>query len=359
MRIAIIGAGVAGAAAAYELSALGELDISLFEAGEPGQGSTRAALGVWMGVVSQKTGGRGWRLRRASLERLDTLVPELERLTGKTLSVNRQGLVLLQFDPQEEERWRQLQRRRQEQGYALEYWSRETLLSHCPQIQDPQVVGAVYSPQDRQVNPLAFTQALLKGAEAQGVKIYLKTPVLSLSKPGAPLGLTIEDVNISPYFDAVILCGGLGVNPLIAPTADPLRLQPVLGQALEMELERTLGWPDFQPVLTAQDIHLVPLGERRYWLGATVEPETEAPDPTRLTALWERACQFYPALAQGRILRTWQGLRPRPAGESAPVIRPLQGYPRVLLATGHYRNGVFLALGTALAVRDWLESQMA
>ncbi|MFN5515191.1 MAG: NAD(P)/FAD-dependent oxidoreductase [Cyanobacteriota bacterium] len=352
MRVGIIGAGIVGAATAYELSAVAGLEISLFEAGEPGQGATGAALGVWMGAISQKTSGRGWRLRRASLERLATLAPELECLTGKTLAVNRQGIVLLQFDPQEEGHWRRLQQRRQAQGYVLEYWSRETLLSHCPQIQDPRVVGAVYSPQDRQVHPLPFTQALLSGAEARGVQLYLKTPVLSLSAPGAPLAFQTEQGNFP--FDTAILCAGLGANQLLNSTVDPLRLQPVLGQALEIQLERILGLPDFQPVLTGQDLHLVPLGDRRYWLGATLEPENEQPDPARLTALWEQACTFYPALAQAQILGTWQGFRPRPAGESAPVIRPLAGYPQVLLATGHYRNGIFLALATALEVRTWL-----
>lgn len=353
-RVGIIGAGIVGAAVAYELSTLAGLEISLFEAGTPGQGSTGAALGVWMGAISQKTGGRGWRLRRTSLERLETLVPELERLTGKTLPVNRQGIVLLQFDPQEEGRWRRLQQRRQEQGYVLEYWSRETLLSHCPQVRDPRIVGAVYSPQDRQVHPLPLTQALLRGAEERGVQLYLKTPVLSLSPPGAPLAFKTEQGDFP--LDAAILCAGLGTNRLLRDTLDPLRLQPVLGQALEIQLEETLGLPDFQPVLTGQDLHLVPLGDRRYWVGATVEPETEEPDPGRLTALWEQICAFYPALAGGQILQTWQGLRPRPAGESAPVIRPLQGYPQVLLATGHYRNGVFLSLATALEIRAWLNS---
>ncbi|HEY9666409.1 MAG TPA: FAD-dependent oxidoreductase [Coleofasciculaceae cyanobacterium] len=53
-------------------------------------------------------------------------------------------------------------------------------------------------------------------------------------------------------------------------------------------------------------------------------------------------------------MRTWSGKRPRPEGRSAPVIDQLPGYRNVLLATGHYRNGILLAPATAQAIRDRL-----
>ncbi|MCY7282629.1 MAG: FAD-dependent oxidoreductase, partial [Cyanobacteria bacterium CAN_BIN43] len=61
---------------------------------------------------------------------------------------------------------------------------------------------------------------------------------------------------------------------------------------------------------------------------------------------------LYPALADGTILQTWIGLRPRPHNRPAPIIEPLSGYRKVFLATGHYRNGVLLSPATALIVRD-------
>ncbi|MGF1518298.1 MAG: NAD(P)/FAD-dependent oxidoreductase, partial [Nodosilinea sp.] len=140
---------------------------------------------------------------------------------------------------------------------------------------------------------------------------------------------------------------------------------PVLGQALRLHLDTPLGQPDFQPVVNGSDIHLVPLGEGDYWVGATVEfpPETSLdealamqPEAERLEAVLAGAVAYCPAIAQGTVTQRWSGLRPRPQGQAAPVIQPLAGYSNIWLATGHYRNGVLLAPATALAVRGLLET---
>ena len=97
VKVAIIGCGIVGAAIAYELSQIPGLDITIIEQKTPASGSTGAALGVSMGVISHKTKNRGWRLREASLKRYQTLLPELESLTGITIPVNCQGIVKLLF----------------------------------------------------------------------------------------------------------------------------------------------------------------------------------------------------------------------------------------------------------------------
>jgi glycine/D-amino acid oxidase-like deaminating enzyme len=71
-----------------------------------------------------------------------------------------------------------------------------------------------------------------------------------------------------------------------------------------------------------------------------------------------QAIAFYPALAQAEILRTWQGLRPRPSERAAPVIERLPGYRNVLIASGHYRNGVLLAPITAEKIWALLQAAL-
>jgi glycine/D-amino acid oxidase-like deaminating enzyme len=122
-----------------------------------------------------------------------------------------------------------------------------------------------------------------------------------------------------------------------------------------------LGQSQFQPVITGEDVHIVPLGQGEYWVGATVEfPDEDGeviPQAALLTQVLDQAIAFCPALATSRILRSWSGKRPRPEGEPAPLIRPLAGYENVLLATGHYRNGVLLAPATALTIKDFILRQ--
>ena len=87
-EIVIIGAGVIGAAIAYELSLLPNLNITLLEKNQAASGTSGAALGVLMGVISKKTKGRAWTLRQATLARFESLLQELQELTGQTLEIN-------------------------------------------------------------------------------------------------------------------------------------------------------------------------------------------------------------------------------------------------------------------------------
>lgn len=78
-------------------------------------------------------------------------------------------------------------------------------------------------------------------------------------------------------------------------------------------------------------------------------------EPVKLDEVMQ-AIAFCPALAQATVIKTWSGLRPRPEGRPAPVIEPLPGYNNVLLATGHYRNGVLLAPATAQIIAQMIIS---
>jgi glycine oxidase len=141
---------------------------------------------------------------------------------------------------------------------------------------------------------------------------------------------------------------------------NPIQIRPVLGQALHLRCPQVMRWDS--PVINGEDIHLVPLSEDELWVGATVEfpdgaPEIE-PNPAALERVKEQAIALLHPLANAEILRTWQGLRPRPEERAAPVIGPLPGYQNVLIASGHYRNGVLLAPITAQKISADLEAAM-
>jgi glycine/D-amino acid oxidase-like deaminating enzyme len=158
--------------------------------------------------------------------------------------------------------------------------------------------------------------------------------------------------------DCLIIAAGTGSFPLTQALNQPLPIQPVLGQAAEIRLPQALSISP-EPVLTGRDIHFVPLGDRRYWFGATVElPSGFSPESPREPVwrdLWQAAQVFCPLLKEAEVLWHWQGWRPRPVGRSAPVIERLAGYTNVVVATAHYRNGVLLAPATAQAVQQLLD----
>jgi len=357
IRVVIIGGGIIGATLAYELSRESGITVQVLDRQPPAQAATGAALGVLMAAISQKTRGRAWQLRQASLSRYDALITEVEAITGQTIPYNRQGILRLCFDEADLPGWQRLQQLRQQQGWPLELWSPAYLAQRCPHLNSEGVVAAIYSPHDRQVNPTALTQALVQAAQSQGTHCDFAASVQGVHRRGN--GLTVETSSADYEADRVIIAAGLGSSALTA-TWLPLPMVPVLGQAMRLRLPAPLGDEAFQPVINGQDIHLVPLGGQEYWLGATVEfPPSEqvgepAPvaDVSRLEALMRGAIAYCPTLASAEIVSQWQGLRPRPQGQPAPVIQPLADEPRIWLATGHYRNGVLLAPATALVLRQ-------
>jgi glycine/D-amino acid oxidase-like deaminating enzyme len=359
-HIAVIGCGIVGAAIAYELSQLSNLQITVFDKQQPAQASTGAALGVLMGAISHKTKGRAWRLRETSLKRYETLIPELSDQTQQQILYNRQGIVMLLSEGTDLANWDALITKRQQQGWVLECWSRDSLRDRCPQVEDDTLVAAMYSPGDRQLDPTALTLALVEAAQQRGVAFQFETPVtkLELTTDGAHTVHTSRD---RLTVDGVVLAAGLGASPLTQAIAQPLDVRPVLGQAMQVRLPKPMGFPDFQPVLTGSDIHIVPLGNAEYWIGATVEFPDEAGNVEAQEQLLKEVLQgaiaFCPALANSDIVKTWSGKRPRPFNRPAPILEPLPDHSTVWLATGHYRNGVLLAPATALTVADWVQQR--
>ncbi|WP_017652809.1 NAD(P)/FAD-dependent oxidoreductase [Fortiea contorta] len=363
MNVVIIGCGVIGAAIAYELSLVKGINITVFDCQPPAQASTGAALGVLVGVVSQKIQGKAWRWRETSIQRYETLIPELEAITKQKIPYNRQGILSLCSEEENFAKWQSLQSIRHSQGWELEIWDNDKLKSICPQVDNPKIIGAVYSPQDRQLNPTALTLALVAAAQHHGVTFKFGVTVLKPAPKTDDEPTKCDAVETTAgkiTADWFIVAAGLGSTPLTAEFKQMIDIRPVLGQALQVRLGHVLGNPNFQPAITGNDVHIVPVGGGDYWLGATVEFPNDGneilPNDQLLVSVRQQAIAFCPELAQANIVRTWSGLRPRPEGRPAPIIEKLPGFNNVLLATGHYRNGVLLAPATAYAIREMITS---
>ncbi len=341
--ITIIGCGIVGATIAYEFSQLPDWDVVVIDRQhQPAKESTGAALGLLMAVISQKTKGRAWQLRQEGLNYYHRLIPQLAA-AGLPVAYNSQGILKLLNADDDLTKWQSLAQSRSTQGWLLEIWERERVIDRLPHINSDSFGTAIYSPADWQINPPQLTRALVTAAQHRGVQFQWETTIT-----------TIDDLTT----DWVVIAAGLGsmaISKNLDSSDCPIELMPVLGQAIHYRLPKTLGIDDFQPVITSDDVHIVPLGGGEYWVGATVEfPIGDAikAQPAQLAIIKDKAISYCPALAQAEILQTWQGLRPRPVGRPAPVIETCPGQERVLVATGHYRNGVLLAPATAGLIQE-------
>ncbi|NJK41698.1 MAG: FAD-binding oxidoreductase [Acaryochloridaceae cyanobacterium SU_2_1] len=368
MRVGIVGCGVIGAAIAFELSQFPEYQITVWDRRSlQAWEATGAALGILMAALSPKFKGRHLQLRLASLQGYETWIPRLETLGGSPLPYNRQGILKLCFQRDELRQWQAIQQIRRQQGFELEILQKEEFQDRYPQwkqahlLADPQpVVGAIYSPQDRQIDPIALTEALIKAAQLQGATLCFNTQVEQLRHdqtsvtPGVTHVCTLgQDYPV----DWLIIAAGLGSRALTQSLNQRLALQPVLGQAMRLRRRHPIALP--RPVVYGGQTHIVPLSQTDLWIGATVEfpandlsPDLFQPNPDQLQTLYQQAISLDPSLASAAVLNKWSGKRPRPQNQPAPIIEPLAGYRNVILATGHYRNGILLAPITAQKVRQ-------
>ena len=372
VRVAIIGCGIVGASIAFELSQFPELKVTVFDKQPPAQGSTGAALGVLMGVISHKTKGRNWQLRETSLQRYETLIPELEAVTGRKIPFNKQGILMLCSEGEDLSKWEKLIATRESQGWQLELWDVERVRDRCPHLYlNDKIIAAIYSPQDRQVDPTALTLALVDAAKLKGVNFEFGVEVQGITQLDSqvsgiqlPSSIAVNKswgtgiLPVAENFDRLIVCAGLGSAAVTASLNQLVDIRPVLGQALHLLTPNPVGNPDFSPVITCDDVHIVPVGNQEFWVGATLEfsengGEIEA-NADMLEQVMARAIALCPALAFASIIRKWSGLRPRPEGRPAPIIGTLPGNDRVFIASGHYRNGVLLAPATARSIREMI-----
>jgi glycine/D-amino acid oxidase-like deaminating enzyme len=303
--------------------------------------------------------GRAWELRQRSLELWTRWRLELAR-RGHPIPY-RSGVLLVAADGAEEQRLAALGARKRALGLPLEPWDRRRLEQLEPGLPQPSLAG-LHSGRDGQLDPGSALAALAADGRERGLTLRAEAAVaLRPGDGGWRVELAGGGVERAVW---VVLAAGCASGTLLkaagvdtGPDGGPWELEPVLGQALELELDGPLPthWPG---AVVWRGINLVPRpdleGGRRLWLGATLEPGREA-DPDQLRGLRDLGGAAPAWLRQARVVRRWQGLRPRPLGRPAPLLE--QPAPGLLLVGGHYRNGILLAPASAAWVAGQIEGR--
>ncbi|MEB3172290.1 MAG: FAD-dependent oxidoreductase [Cyanobacteriota bacterium] len=348
----VVGGGIIGRTAAWQLQQRGH-QVSLIDpdlsCGDPSAGSP-AALGVLMAQVFHRSSGRAWRLRQRSLALWQQWITQLQDL-GHPVELRR-GLLLLASSPEEHARLQALAEQRQAMGLPFELWPPERLADLQPAL--PQAHGALWSGADGQIAPLPLLHALRRELERLGADLLQRAAIGLEALAQGRWQVNLDD-GTSLTSSCVVICAGAGSAPLLRSIGLAVPLEPVLGQALELaSAPEAPAWswsPEWPAAAVWQGINLVPRPNGQLWLGATLEPGVHA-DATALEAMASLNGHAPDWLQRSQRLRQWQGLRLRPAGRPAPWLEQLA--PGLLLAGGHYRNGLLLAPATA----EWISAQI-
>ena len=350
----MIGAGAIGLGTAWHLAQRGH-DVSIYdprlntpvhrEGSANDLSGTSASLGVLMGNVFRRSSGRGWRLRRRSME----LWPQwIEALQAHQPELKLHlGLLQIAEDARAAERMASLATERVDRG--LQMINNADLAAIWPAASH----GGLHSRHDGRVDPLLLQLALRQALAGQSVELNA-TAVVRLERNNNQWRVHRADGDSSVH-DVVLLCTALSTDALLEPLGDARPMTPVLGQALALQLETgPTTWANWPSVLVDQGFNLIPTAPGRLLLGATVEPGDRASDdPLALMRnLNERAPDW---LRSAIVVSQWSGLRARPVDRPAPLLEELE--PGLILASGHYRNGVLLTPGTAEWVATALEQK--
>ena len=208
------------------------------------------------------------------------------------------------------------------------------------------LAGAVWSPEDHQVDNRRLASALRIAAESKGAIVREHMPVKEISiTRGRAEGIILSD-ETKVSADVVVLAAGAwsrGIAGLPHALRPPVR--PIKGQMLALHMNPAA--PLLNHVVWAPGVYLVPRRNGRLIVGATVE---EKAFDTALTAgglltLLEAAWRAVPSVEELPIEEMWVGHRPG-SRDDAPILGcgPAEG---VIYATGHHRNGILLAPVTA------------
>ena len=169
-KVVVMGGGVAGCSVAYHLAKYGWKDTILLERDQLTSGTTWHAAGLvgQLGASATIT-----RLRKYSLN----LYKELEKKTGLSTGLKQNGAITVASTP---ERLQELLRQAtaaQLFDVNVESVSRQRIKELYPVINDTDILGGVYMPEDGQADPIGVTNVLAKAAKMEGAQIFEKTPV--------------------------------------------------------------------------------------------------------------------------------------------------------------------------------------
>ena len=350
--VAVAGGGVIGTAIAWRAAAAG-LDVTLVDP-QHDDGASLVAAGM-LAPVSESIFGEEalLRLNLLAVRRFPAFAADLEERTGQHIGLRQEGTLAVAYDPGDHAALLRLTEFRRSVGLdAAELDSRA--VRKLEPFLTPEVRGGALFAGDWSVDNRRYLAALRRAAQAAGVRT-VPGLVSRVSSTGAELAggdaISCGTVVVAAGW------GSAGIAGLPGRLADVVR--PVKGQLLRLRLPAALPpvlSHTVRAVVRGTDVYLVPRGDGELVVGAT--QEERGPDRT-VTAgavhdLLRDALSVLPVLSELVLAETCAGLRPGTL-DNGPLVGPAGA--GLLLATGHYRNGILLSAVTADAAVAWLTGQ--
>jgi glycine oxidase len=345
----IVGGGIIGGAIAFEL-ARRNVGVLLLDNQSPGQEASWAAAGMLAPPPDSADAIPLVPLGRASLEIYPEFIETVEEISGEKTGYRPHGTMEVFFGNDADRKLSTLIAVHHGLGLTAEVLRIDEAFELEPHLSRDLGAAALLR-SEASVDNRALTRAVLRAAEASGAEI----------RPGCPVKGVLQ---AAKRCTGVIAAGERfeGKNTVIAAGCFSARIEgvsqyapvrPVRGQMVALNSERV----EIGHVLRSEHGYIVPRGGGMCVAGSTLEQVgfEKRVTPDGLGKILAAAVEIAPGLAGASITESWSGLRPD-TPDHLPILGPTD-VEGLLIATGHFRNGILLTPITARLIADWITEQ--
>jgi glycine oxidase len=348
--VVVAGGGVIGLSIAWQAAVKG-LSVVVADP-HPARGASWAAAGMLAPVTEVHYGEeRLLQLNLDSHARYPQWAEALNEASGRDCGYAQTGTLVVARDADDNAALSDLYDFQRSLGLDVERLrGRE-----CRQLEPslaPSTRGGILVRGDHQIDNRALLDALQSACDRAGVQMTHHRVERVEVVSGRVDGVVLEDGERIPCGALVLAAGAHSASIAGLPQEVVPPVRPVKGQLLH------LRGPRHQRLSThtirGLEAYIVVRPDGRVVLGATVEEQGFDARPTAggVHKLLRAGFELIPGITELELVETSVGLRP-----ASPDNAPLLGESVVeglVLATGHYRNGVLLAPVTGWAIAHLL-----
>lgn len=349
--VAVVGGGVIGCSVAYQAARRGAR-VALFEAEQIGSGASEAAAGMLAAQTEAAGPGPFLDLLMLGRNHHRKFGEEIYESSGLDPEYIWDGMLRIASEADSRETLHVRYSWQKEEGLSARWIGAGEARELEPAL-SPDISAALYLPDEGQVNSPRLVRSLAAGAASLGVSIMVATRATGfLTNRRMVTGLETTQGKVSA--GTVVLAGGATSAALARKLGISLPVHPVQGDILAVNT----GLAPIKSTVWGDRCYTVPKRDGRVVIGATEEPGIYDRRPTLggVSRLSDAAINLIPDLYHAAFDTAWGGLRPgTPDGE--PILGPVEECDNLLLATGHYRNGVLLSLITGEIISALAENE--
>jgi glycine oxidase len=369
-HIVVVGGGVIGLSIAYRLAKSGQR-VTLFEGGSVGRSASWAGAGMLPSSVSQPIDDPSEQLSQLSHRLFEQWSRELRERTGIDNGFRKCGGLYLAMTPAEAATLAAQQFWWQDYGIESTRKTKQDLKSEFPWLNRSAIesgFGAWLLPGDWQIRSPRHLRALEQSCRSLDVTIVEQTRVISLPiSQRRVTGVQLADRIVSADF--VCIASGAWSPLLLDVTNTPTGIYPVRGQMAAFDLSSVAATQSAAtasntatgtsgPIINEGHRYIVPR-EDGWWIAGSCEDESgfdESILPERTNQIVEWARGIVPQLQTIPPTKTWSGLRPG-SFDGLPYIGPISNAENLLVASGHFRNGLHWSIATAELIYQLVTDQ--